>query len=686
MTNIRDDDKLLVNRSSTSFSVSASDLMTNVRDSDFLLVNRGVASYKTTAEDFKEYLNPTLPLPAGASDVIVDADGVAANPQVVTLKSDTNTGTLYGNNVKMVTVSGDDISDASYVPVTNTITNVDAVDDSQTVAWSRTDVSPDGRIVYEDNDHIISTPLGSKANCRATEYITDGKFYFEYKILAMNGGVDIAFMDYDVPLGTEGVGTSDDLKKHGVTVTNNGTVFVFGTEYNRILPGYGAGDTVRMALDTEAGTVNIAINDTSFKEFWDSQLRLVGIKAIPAVYINGGKVDGLFDDETNFPILDGYEPISNHGAVLTFADPSPDLKFFQPGDVVQSEVLTQEILWDPSVPCYVHDPANPNVVTNSSTNLGALSQTSVPQNSKVYFEIESLGTHTTDHYVGMVQAGTTCSAYSVGWQAPDGWSTRSKALGNGVEGTGADRTTNPDWGDTGSVLMVACDMSNGKIYLGADGVWTRTPDVDAPCVNNPNITVHDYLIHCRAFTADGSLRLNDVNKYPIPDGYSPIDAIVIEGTETKVISRDPVARTMVVDGGNWLGSDGTNSGDAANQETIVTGPSKSGTGILNTRNNPVVNIAFSNGQWIDNTNSNSGADHSGASAKEFHLGIDGGFNRHRIELLAVSRATEWQPNTGYEAYSFVKYDGRYWYAVSSSYNNAPDANDPEDWYDLGTIV
>ena len=87
-----------------------------------------------------------------------------------------------------------------------------------------------------------------------------------------------------------------------------------------------------------------------------------------------------------------------------------------------------------------------------------------------------------------------------------------------------------------------------------------------------------------------------------------------------VVSRDPVARTMVVDGGSWLGSDGTNTGDVADQETIVTGPSKSGTAKTDgVPASTTFRIKDSNGQWIDNTNSNSGADHSGGSAQNFYV-------------------------------------------------------------------
>ena len=85
-----------------------------------------------------------------------------------------------------------------------------------------------------------------------------------------------------------------------------------------------------------------------------------------------------------------------------------------------------------------------------------------------------------------------------------------------------------------------------------------------------------------------------------------------------VVSRDPVANTMVVDGlstGSVLTA--PIAGDVDSQETIVTGPSKSGTAKTDgVPASTTFRIKDSNGQWVDNTNSNSGADHSGSQRPE----------------------------------------------------------------------
>ena len=57
---------------------------------------------------------------------------------------------------------------------------------------------------------------------------------------------------------------------------------------------------------------------------------------------------------------------------------------------------------------------------------------------------------------------------------------------------------------------------------------------------------------------------------------------------------------MVVDGGEWLGSDGSGIPDAESQ---VTGPTKSGTGtFVSTNGTDTVTVKDSNNQWIDDQN------------------------------------------------------------------------------------
>jgi len=65
-----------------------------------------------------------------------------------------------------------------------------------------------------------------------------------------------------------------------------------------------------------------------------------------------------------------------------------------------------------------------------------------------------------------------------------------------------------------------------------------------------------------------------------------------------------------------------------------------------------------------------------------------GFSVQELDALNVidmNNATAWGANTGYEDGNIVTHDGEYWFALSSSYNNSPDDNDPEDWISMGIV-
>ena len=53
-----------------------------------------------------------------------------------------------------------------------------------------------------------------------------------------------------------------------------------------------------------------------------------------------------------------------------------------------------------------------------------------------------------------------------------------------------------------------------------------------------------------------------------------------------------------------------------------------------------------------------------------------------MRVINIEDATVWANNTGYKDGDIVTYGGEYWFALSSSYNNSPDDNDPEDWVSL----
>ena len=80
MSTINDTDKFLVNRSSSSYSVDASDLMSTIQDDDLMLIQRNGASYKVTCQDVKEQLGkgdkPVLEAPS----VVTPPNGAGLAP------------------------------------------------------------------------------------------------------------------------------------------------------------------------------------------------------------------------------------------------------------------------------------------------------------------------------------------------------------------------------------------------------------------------------------------------------------------------------------------------------------------------------------------------------------------------------------------------------------------------------
>ena len=141
-------------------------------------------------------------------------------------------------------------------------------------------------------------------------------------------------------------------------------------------------------------------------------------------------------------------------------------------------------------------------------------------------------------------------------------------------------------------------------------------------------------------------------------------------------STDTTANKMTVNGGAWTGSDGTSSGDAADRETEVTGPYKSGQGNFNGNTGPVVDLTNSNGDWIDNQNRLGENFYIKAASTRTGLAV--------LREKAVAAADKWLTKMQYEQYSFVTYRGHYWV------NTSADASDPpseksDNWIDLGSV-
>ena len=264
----------------------------------------------------------------------------------------TGTGDLdYLKSDKITKVEGGGVDTCETGPITN-------VDGDPPMKWSQIDtVGKSGQtMTYSNDDKTINNDSTNQCVCRTTASVSDGKYYFEYKINKLTGGVDIAFMDATVALSDTG-DLYLQLGRDGIRVTNNGMVYMFTeTGSENLLLKYKLNDIVRFTLDTAAGKVQIAVNDGDFQEY--THVRLQNMEAKPAVYIrSGGTVTGFFDTETNYPIPPGFNALSGE-KVLSFAD-NTGFNCFEPGDVVQ----------DPDVKVISKDPdVTPPTITVDGGN------------------------------------------------------------------------------------------------------------------------------------------------------------------------------------------------------------------------------------------------------------------------------------------------------------------------------
>ena len=145
----------------------------------------------------------------------------------------------------------------------------------------------------------------------------------------------------------------------------------------------------------------------------------------------------------------------------------------------------------------------------------------------------------------------------------------------------------------------------------------------------------------------------------------------------RIFSIDVPNNKMTTNGGAWTGSDGTSSGDAADRETQVTGPSKSGTGNFNGNTGAVVDVANSNGDWIDNQNRLGTNFYIKSASTRTGLAV--------LRTKAIASAQTWSSGSNYPLYQLIKYGGRYWFALSSNSGVTPDASNPLTWFDLGLV-
>ena len=613
--------KLLVNKADYSSRwVYCKDLQTNLPADHWLMVESRGQSYKVNGTDILNYFPSG---PAGATGVITDSHTTPIT-QGSTGTHDLTVASLATPNfadneaIRMVDNNGDT---ASYTPVTSTITHVDNI----VADYSSSLTCPTGFAAPATNGFNGKTETASGDFSGQTCAFTYSP-PFEHSLGTWQWSSELSFSTLKIYALCH---------KATVVSSNPGVREVLPLRVKNATSGWI--DLSGFIGEDGSGNMNFENIDT-------------GVDVTDQVAALNGKIDGLqFQNDYGaygwglWGIeIDGYLLVD--GALenlLTFADPCPDLKFFQPQDVVQPGRSFD--MGGGTATC----PTTPSGEFGTSTDINAVMN-------------GELGIENSVHYNNSVlPVSITCTPNN---PIPDGATlTVLYSYGN------VDVTVNNNFAPTITkangtpVSIIPTDVHHSTSDPGQAAAEIKFNT--GYQVDNFEITFH---------------REHTYNIVLVGFVEEPI------AEEAKVISRDLVARTMLVDGGAWLGSDGTNSGVAANQETEVTGPSKSGT--AKTDGIPpseTFRIKDSNGQWIDNTNSNSGADHSGASAQKFY--VKNGSGRVSIARLletALTEATAWQAATGYAEGAFVEHDGVYWYALSSSYDNSPDDNDPLDWLRL----
>ena len=546
------DHLLLVNISSAtdryvhldSRYVKCEDFIGNVpQDSKhWMLVERNQTSYRVRAEDVLEYFDTGL---ADQTGIITDSHTTPilqgeTGTHDLTVASLADPNFVDNESIRMVSAAGET---SSYVPVTNTITNVLERQGFEYKLYTNSAGLVDGK---------DSLPPISQAIFREEVELGDIPNYAEF--------IDVSYYELPTPGPMSVVRPSGSISSApNLAWSDDGETWI-GSIENK--PGGIGPDN--------------PIQSAEVHKYW-------------AFWFKGAQ-----HSPRNFAPDATIESIK-----LTFADPSPDVKFFQPGDVVQPAIFPDGNPWNQD------EEWTPLLVS--------------PRFSGLHPD------------TGAFNGITDFDTYA--WNDADMANSRAGGLLEYEI-----QFSNSDLNPTGELFIYSSfqvsvpPSSASKIYLTDDngerditslinqlGVLSGAPQIHksqpipingtATKLRIVSVNTEDSM-YVSGIVVNGKL-LVDRSITNFPDGASQ---------EVKVISRDPVARTMVVDGGSWLGSDGTNSGDVDSQETIVTGPSKSGTAKTDgVPASTTFRIKDSNGQWVDNTNSNSGADHSGASAQNFYV-------------------------------------------------------------------
>ena len=264
--------------------------------------------------------------------------------------------------------------------------------------------------------------------------------------------------------------------------------------------------------------------------------------------------------------------------VLTFEDPNPDLKYFQPGDLVQS-----------------------NTVARSEINVYDSAGTLLPDTDYLYLG-KAVDIAADDSEGAIIDLLLFDGPYGEG--AFNAY--RPSAYGGDQYNQAA---TTKDLRTIEFVFQLPVDIIKDRpgepVYVVvAGGFQVYVDDVfagETTLAATGTVDIKDYLPFKKLKLVPQDDHLQEISKtgfYGLRDEPGIYYNLSLSGAV--VVSTDTTANTMTVDSGVWLGADG--SGNATG-DTEVTGPAKSGTGnFVSTNGTDTVTIQNSNNEWIDNTN------------------------------------------------------------------------------------
>ena len=256
---------------------------------------------------------------------------------------------------------------------------------------------------------------------------------------------------------------------------------------------------------------------------------------------SAGAITDVVDSVTTSSIV-SVDDTTTSATVLTFATNS-NLSRFQPGDVVQT--LYKETGFSPSdsSPGLTFS-EDEKTISNAGNTIGGISKMRFykSKGQKVYWELD---------VVNESHTGVCNDSFDKNRPYLDYWS----LISGNAYGARIPSGLYPTWPGT-CTLSWALDAATGHTWLAVNGVWTQgNPSTMTNALVQPAST-DTSVWWAPASRGSSTTTFRDTPKYSVPTGFDFIGGDVT----VKVVSVNPSTNTMVVDGGAWIGSDGTVAG------------------------------------------------------------------------------------------------------------------------------